>query len=264
MKKNILITAPRHYTQRLLTAFEKYKEEVEVTNIAMVESTFDTANDEMQKLCADLGMFDFVVCLSRKAVDAMHNCCDCAEQLGKTQFLAIGKDNEYLHDVLGVTPPFISKEPSPIGIAHALKERGLNEGCRLAALAPAFVGMVEPRTVPDFMAKLSELGVQTHRVDAYVNMATELSARKQAYDLIIDKRIDCVAFTSGSEVMAFNDGLKEVYGTDACCILNDVAIACMGPYTAMQAKRIGLKVDWVPAEFNSFDDFTACLVKHWR
>lgn len=36
MKKNILITAPRHYTQRLLTAFEKYKEEVEVINIAMV------------------------------------------------------------------------------------------------------------------------------------------------------------------------------------------------------------------------------------
>ena len=89
MKKNILITAPRHYTQRLLTAFEKYKEEVEVTNIAMVESTFDTANDEMQKLCADLGMFDFVVCLSRKAVDAMHNCCDRAEQLDKTQFLAL-------------------------------------------------------------------------------------------------------------------------------------------------------------------------------
>ena len=165
MKKNILITAPRHYTQRLLTAFEKYKEEVEVTNIAMVESTFDTANDEMQKLCADLGMFDFVVCLSRKAIDAMHNYCDCAEQLGKTQFLAIGKDNEYLHDVLGVTPPFISKEPSPIGIAHALKERGLNEGCRLAALAPAFVGMEEPRTVPALLgSRLVYLSVYTNEV----------------------------------------------------------------------------------------------------
>lgn len=259
MKPTILITAPEHYSSRLEASFKRYQDQVSVVHIPMVQSTFATNNTQMQELCTHLHGYDFVVCLSRKAIDAMHYYGHICDDLTQTQFLAIGKDNDYLQDKLGVTPPFIAEESSPLGIAQALEARGFGKGCRIAALSPAFVDLEEPQTVPVFIKRLKELNIDVQRIDAYVNMASELSERKKAYDLIIDQQISTVVFTSGSEVVAFKEGLEEVYGSDADSVLESIDVACMGPYTAAQAKLIGLKVDKIPTKFHSFDDLTAYL-----
>ncbi len=260
MKPTILITAPQHYSSRLETSFKRYQDQVSVVHIPMVQSTIATNNTQMQDLCTHLHEYDFVVCLSRKAIDAMHYYGHNHDDLTQTQFLAIGKDNDYLQDKLGVTPPFIAEESSPLGIAHALEARGFTKGCRIAALSPAFVDLEEPQTVPVFIKRLKVLNIDVQRIDAYVNMASELSERKKAYDLIIDQQISTVVFTSGSEVVAFKEGLEEVYGTDADSVLELIDVACMGPYTAAQARLIGLKVDKIPTKFHSFDDLTAYLI----
>ena len=115
MKPTILITAPQHYSSRLEASFKRYQDQVNVLHIPMVQSTFATNNRQMQELCTHLHEYDFVVCLSRKAIDAMHYYRHNHDDLTQTQFLAIGKDNDYLQDKLGVTPPFIAERTGLLG-----------------------------------------------------------------------------------------------------------------------------------------------------
>ena len=72
MKPTILITAPQHYSSRLEASFKRYQDQVSIVHIPMVQSTIATNNKQMQELCTHLHEYDFVVCLSRKAIDAMH------------------------------------------------------------------------------------------------------------------------------------------------------------------------------------------------
>ena len=61
MNRKLLITAPMHYSQRLLKAFERYKDRVDVLHIPMVESTFDNTSEQMRELCDNLDKYDFVI-----------------------------------------------------------------------------------------------------------------------------------------------------------------------------------------------------------
>lgn len=262
MKKNILITAPAHYAHRLQAAFQHYQESVNVIHIPMVQSMFNEKSAEVTNFYAHINSYDYVICLSRKAIEAVHHSLKDRCHAVTAQFLAIGKDNEALRNLLCVEPTFISKEPSPMGIATELHHRGIPPHHHVAVLSPAFIDLDEPQTVPLFLEKLQQQGINAQRINVYSNMATAIDARKQAYDAIIDGKVSHIAFTSGCEVMAFNSGLKEIYGTDAAYILQNVCVACMGPYTASQATVIGLKVDMIPKDFNSFNDFVDAIMKN--
>lgn len=262
MNRKLLITAPMHYSQRLLKAFERYKDRVDVLHIPMVESTFDNTSEQMRELRDNLDKYDFVIPLSRKAIESMHFHWHNRKELGSARFLAIGKDNDYMRELMGIEPPFVSTEPSPMGIAKELERRDMARGKRMAVVGPAFKGMEEPRTVPDFLDELERLGTKIKRFGAYLNMPTELRLRKKAYELIKNKDLTGIAFTSGSEVVAFSDGLKEVYGKDAHYLLGELTLCYLGPYTAKQANLTGLKTDIVSTCFNSFDDFTAYLAEN--
>lgn len=98
MNRKLLITAPMHYSQRLLKAFERYKDRVDVLHIPMVESTFDNTSEQMRELCENLDKYDFVILLSRKAIESMHFHWHNRKELGSARFLAIGKDNDYMYE----------------------------------------------------------------------------------------------------------------------------------------------------------------------
>lgn len=265
-KKTILITAPQHYRQRMEQAFAPYHEVMTAVYIPMIASEVSVNHKEMLQWAGEVATFDYVVCVSRRAIDAAAQYLNAEKASQNAEntpsaaaFIAIGKDNEYMKEQLGVTPFFVSDEASPQGIANEIKRRGNYQGKRIAVIAPEFIGINEPDTVPSFTHQLQEMGMEVSRINAYATVATPLSERKEAYDRIINQEIDCVAFTSGGEMLSFDQGLKEAYGTDAACILESIHVACMGPYTARQARNTGINITSAASAYSSFDDFTQHL-----
>ena len=90
---------------------------------------------------------------------------------------------------------------------------------------------------------LAELGASVRRVAAYRNIRpADATAKARA---ILQAGVDMVTFTSSSTVR----NLLEIIGDDRS-LLDNCAIACIGPITAAAAADAGLSVDIIAAEHN--------------
>ena len=65
-------------------------------------------------------------------------------------------------------------------------------------------------------------------------------------DLLAEKKIDMVTFTSSSTVSHFIDSLPQA---DRSRLLEGIAVACIGPITQRTAEENGMKVDVVAKEY---------------
>ncbi len=259
-RQTVILTAPQHYALRLACALEAYSDRFETVVVPMVCSSVTTGNKAaIKEFWRHRSHFDAAAFMSRKAIEA------CKGHPWHTEsnlaFLAIGKDNEALRESLYVEPAFVASEASPMGIAHEWQKRGDAQGKRMAVLAPLFDGLEEPLTVPDFIQKATSLGMETTRINVYTNSPTPLAHRLLAYEMLARQEAHILALTSGSEAVAFCTGMKAVYGNGALDMANRAIVACMGPYTAQQARRSGLEVDMVASQHSSFHDFARCMAE---
>ena len=256
-QRTVLITSPAGYSERFKTAFS----ESELTPIAipLIETVIPEDVPDVDSLFMNLHQYDYIAFSSRKAIESFYQ-----EQrkrnkpLDDIKFCAIGKDVEYMYEKLGVWPSIHPDEPSPMEIADKLGEDENIGGKTIAALVPWVEGIIEPDVVPNFLAKLSGIGMKVTRVNAYITRTVNKTQIGEAIERITSKEIECIAFTSSAEVeiLLQNIGDKS--------LLDNITIACFGPYTAAYARKKGLNVSIIAQDFSSFSGFVEAIEKYYR
>lgn len=253
----ILVTAPEGYSLRFQNEFKK----TPFTPIAkpVIETTLEEDMVGVDSLLINLSRYDYVAFSSRKAIESF---CSTLEKypavkgsLSKVKYCSIGKDTEYLKEKLRITSTIHPDEPSPMGIVYKLGEDKNIKGQSIAVLVPRVEVIEEPDVVPQFIDGLQKIGMNVHRVDAYVTKPADQNIN-EAIELISSHKVDCVAFTSSAEI--------EVLLLKNPSILDHVTIACFGPYTAAFARKRGLKVSVVSKDFGSFKGFVEAIGMYYN
>lgn len=106
--------------------------------------------------------------------------------------------------------------------------------------------LVRAKRARDLLPKgLKERGAEVDVVEAYRTVKPKGGGR-QLRKILIEEKIDAIAFTSSSTVDHFVELLK---GVDLKKTLKNIAIACIGPVTSRTAKGKGLNVQIQPHEY---------------
>ncbi|MDR2887166.1 MAG: uroporphyrinogen-III synthase [Bacteroidales bacterium] len=253
---NVLITSPAGYSGR----FERVFSESRLTPVVIpvIETVIRDNMPGIDSLMANLHRYEYIAFSSRKAIESFHGKWSSSKTpLGNIKFCAIGRDAEYMHEMLGVRPSVYPDEPSPAGIARKLGESSGISGKTIAVLVPLVEDTVEPDVVPDFITRLEGIGMAVTRINAYVTKPADAAQVRRAVDLIASKKVNCVAFTSSAEVDVL---LQDM---DNRRIMENVTVACFGPYTAAYARKKGLDVSVVASDFSSFSGFLKAIEEHF-
>lgn len=88
---------------------------------------------------------------------------------------------------------------------------------------------------------LKEMGLNVTEVDAYENVIS-LEGGEEALELLRQRAIHVVTFTSSSTVTNLLKALELLGEPDPIALLRGVGIACIGPVTAQTAREAGLTV----------------------
>lgn len=255
----VLVTAPENYASRfsaaLLRACDDRLEYLPVVMPLIVT----TASDEVEHLVAD--EYDYLIFTSRKAIMSM------VEVMGKRhqtltscrcRCCAIGRDHEAL-SLLGDVTMLQAEEPSLMGIARRLEaevpDHEARGGVHVAVLGPRVEGLTEPDTVPDFMTALSDMGFVVTYVAAYVTRRASDEVLRRASELVRQREVEWVAFTSATEAQVFR---RMMGGVE----VDGVGLACFGPYTCKCVRKEGFDVDFTSPDYSSFDAFAHHLKQH--
>ena len=265
MKQSIslLVTAPKDYAHRFLDAIEECNREGKVAfspiSIPMIETVIQQRVLAWSTFLGEINSYDYVVFTSRKAIDSMsltlqHERVSLPQQVG---YLAIGKYIECMKNRLQVTPRFIPKEPSPMGIVTELKESNIHSHVRIAVLGPQVEGLKEPETVPAFLRELKAIGCEVAFIPAYLTRSASPQACDQVKDLLRRHAIRGIALTSGAEAEVLR---KVIDSLDVSTKpLENMVIASMGPYTARCAQQVGLPITFTSPQFGSFLAYARAL-----
>jgi uroporphyrinogen III methyltransferase/synthase len=106
--------------------------------------------------------------------------------------------------------------------------------------------------------KLEEMGGKVDVVPAYETISPP--GKSEGIRRLLRKgNIDCITFTSSSTVENFAAMFS---GEDLPALVGRSAVACIGPITGETARRHGLKVDIVPAEY-TIEALAAEIVEHF-
>jgi len=253
---NILITSPKGYSERFKDVFSE--SQLNPIAVPLIETVIPDNMPEMNRLFMNLHHYEYIAFSSRKAIESFYQVQRIKNlPLTDIKFCAIGKDSDYMVEKLGVQPAIHPDEPSPLGIACKLGEDKNIRGKTIATIVPKVEGIDEPDVVPDFLAKLTGMGMNVTRVNAYITRPVDKAQIDRAIKLIASEEIKCIAFTSSAEVeiLLQNMGDKSQ--------LEPIAIACFGPYTAAFAKKRELKVSIVAQDFSSFAGFLKAIEKFY-
>lgn len=255
--RKVLFGTPEGYAQRLGSAIEKAG--AIPVSIPFIETVIPEDNPALDSLFSNLETYDYIAFSSRKAIEAFFNSRDTInnQQLTDVNFCAIGKDADLLREY-GINPDIIPDEPSPAGIIQSLKKiKGIDEKA-VAVIVPEVKGISEPNIVPDFIRGLQVLGMEVLRVNAYRTGMAEIEKKQEVVSEILSGRFDILAFTSTAEAEAF------LLMMDDQPLPTDQVIACFGPYTAGNVRKLGLKVDIVAEDYSSFEGFVKAMKQYYN
>jgi len=257
--RKIVVTAPAVYASRLQKALEKYG--ASVILMPMIETLVYDSLSGFSQLLHDIkpgvsvsDAFDFIVLPSRNAIKAYDNEMHL-HFLGKIPYKAnyyvLGSDKKYLEQ-LGYSTPIVIPEPSMMGILAYIKSNAIYKGKKMLLVAPKVSMINEPNVVPQFMREALKMGIECNRIDGYTTRPVNDACTQMTLSGLREGKYDMVAFSSGGELFA----MAEMGSPDDL----NCAVACFGPYTASNAKKVGIKVDMVSQNFRSFDDYAQSIV----
>lgn len=255
--KRILITAPRNYAARLAS------EILIQGGIPVLMPTIETCllehYDELDQLLQNISQFDWIAFTSRNGIDGLIERLELLNLslsiLHSCKLSAIGKDVERLQE-LGLNVDLIPSEPSPQGIIAQLAQFPNINKQNILVPIPKVIGIPEPNIIPNFITGLQQLGMTVIPVSVYQTRCLDKSLYTVELELIKQVKIDIIAFSSTAEIEAF---LQMVNHTQ---IDNKVIMACFGPYTGNNAKKLGLKVDIISKDYGSFTGFVQAIADY--
>ncbi len=199
------------------------------------------------------GAFDWLVLTSANTVYAL------AERLRDlsldtpfdgVKVAAIGQSTaEAAQERLGLSTDLVPEENVAEGLAQALD---VDDGTRI---------FLPQSTIarPVLADLLRSAGANVTIVDAY---RTAIGQGGDDVPLLLwQGQIDAITFTSASTVRLFKKRIEAETG--GLAMLQDVVVACIGPVTAEEARRFGVRVRVVPDEY-TVEGLTAALGDYFQ
>lgn len=252
--KRIIVTAPRNYAARLSQQL------IAKGGLPLLMPTIETCRlenfAELDAALRRVDRFDWIAFTSRNGIDAFFQRMQELELspslLQNCQICAIGKDAERLA-AFRIAVDLIPKEPSPTGIIAQLAAIPEIEQKTVLVPVPEVVGITEPDVVPNFVAGLASLGMSVTRVSTYMARCLDKALYDVELNLIRQGKIDAIAFSSTAEVESFLLMVNSKQDYEQCMI------ACFGPYTAANAKKLGVNVSIVAKDYSSFQGFAEAI-----
>lgn len=233
--KRVLITRPAAQAKSLVALLEN--EGAEVIEFPTIEISCLNDYQELDLAIGKLADYDWIIFSSPNGVDhfwkRMNMKGKDARSLSKSKIGAIGPKTAANLENMGIIADFLPDEYSSEGIIEGMKKLRI-EGKKIllprADIAPSFL--------PEGLRKL---GARVEEVAAY---RTELSPGENSAiirDSLKKGKIDIIIFTSSSTV---NNFVKLVGNIDFA----GARVACIGPLTANEAEKSGMKPDIIPEE----------------
>lgn len=252
--RRIAVTAPRNYALRFAQAILS-RGGLPVL-MPTIETTLLADYAELDRCLLERESLDWIAFTSRNGIEALLYRC---EQLGlpvtalnDCRLAAIGQDAERLRS-LGLRTDLVPREPSPRGIVAELGPQTPVHAPSILVPAPLVEGAPEPDVIPNFVADLERIGMRVTRVPAYRTRLLDRACYAVELDLVRQGAVDAIAFSSAAEVAAF------LGMVDAPDDYRHCAICCFGPYTAANARLMGLTPAVVATDFSSFDGFAEAI-----
>lgn len=188
-----------------------------------------------------LGYYGWVIFTSANGVsyfmDRLKSCGEDVRVFSGVKLAAIGPATARKLEEFGLKLDFVPKDYRAEGLVERFKKENMS-GVRVLIPRAKEAREVLPES-------LKSLGAKVDMATAYQTV-TDDSIVARFKEILLEKKVDIVTFTSSSTVKNFVKLLKEM---DLENVLSGIRIACIGPITAQTAKEQGLKVDTVAKEY---------------
>jgi uroporphyrinogen-III synthase len=252
--RRILVTAPRSYASRLSQHL------IVQGGLPLLMPTIETCfldhHAELDAVLKQVDQFDWIAFTSRNGIDAFFQRFNylglSPSLLQHCRICAIGKDASRL-PTFGLRTDLLPTEASPMGIVAALARIPQIAQKRVLVPIPKVVGIPEPNVIPNFLAGLRQLGMDVMPVPTYLTRCLNKAVYRVELDLLRRGQVDAIAFSSTAEV----EGFLSLVGSSSR--VYSCPIACFGPYTAANARALGLSVSIVADDFSSFAGFAEAI-----
>jgi uroporphyrinogen-III synthase len=252
--KRILVTAPRNYAYRLSEQIIK-KGGLPIF-MPTIETSYLSNYSKLDIALNHIDEFDWIVFTSRNGITAFfHRMNDLdipVSVVQKCQLCALGKDAESLLSFCGKVD-LIPTDSSPGGIVAELAKLPQIHEKKVLIPAPEVVGLPEPDVVPNLIRDLQKLGIEVTRVPTYITQGLDTSIYSIELNLMRQGLIDVIAFSSTVEVESFLTMVNSQSDYEHCII------ACFGPYTTANARKLGVNVSIVSRDYSSFEGFAEAM-----
>ena len=236
--RRVLVTRPRAQAGELVAALEAAGATAVVAPTIRIAPPVDPA--PLLQAAANVTQFDWIVFASANAVDALLDAVATTDGGELRSVAAVGSRTADQLRVRGVDVAVIPTEFTAEALVAALAARGSLQGARVL-LPRSEIGR-------DVLAGgLRAAGATVTDVVAYRTIAADTGGGPDVKQLLADRQLDAVTFTSGSAVQHF----VQLYGLDSIGLLRQAAIAVIGPVTAEVARELGVGVDVQPATYTT-------------
>ncbi|KKL62188.1 hypothetical protein LCGC14_2187690, partial [marine sediment metagenome] len=234
--KKVLTTRPAMQAKNLVRLLEDQGAEV----IEFPTIKISSLND-YQKL--DLAIerlvdYDWIIFTSPNGVDHFWQRLKMkgrdARSLSRLKIGAIGPKTALKLENIGIMVDFLPDEYSSRGIIRRLRNFKIKGKKILLPRAD-----IAPSSLPEGLKKL---GARVEEVVAYRNQLSGGESLVTVRNRLKDGEINIIVFTSSSSVSNF---VKLMGAID----LGNAEVACIGPITASEAEKAGIKPDIVPADY---------------
>jgi len=253
--RRIVVTRSREQAAELVDMLEERGAEAIQTPTIRITPPEDF--EALDRACAEIGSFDWLVLTSANAADAFFDRLlqrGDARDLKGVRLCAIGAGTAQRLGRYGLRADLVPDEARAEGVFDALKAAGPLTGCRM--LLPR--ADIAREVLPD---QLRDAGAIVTDVIAYRTVVAggERDADHDIYRMLLDHQIDAVTFTSASTVRNFARMLGEEEAAD---LLNTTVVAAIGPVTAEAAQQLGIRTTVMPKKY-TIPDLVDALVEHF-
>ncbi len=162
----------------------------------------------------------------------------------------------------GITADLIPDEYIAESVASALIADAHQHGTTLQGQRILLARAAEARKI--LVTSLQHEGAQVEEVAAYYTHAVGSDDEQGKYvlQLLRQKQLDVLTFTSSSTVRNFVAWLKKSEPHEPLSLCDSCIIACIGPVTAQTARELGLTVQIEATEF-TIDGLVGAIVRYY-
>lgn len=237
--KRVLVTRARSQASELSNMIQELGgEAVEFPVIKIVPTK---ESEGYKQAIEQLGTYDWIIFTSVNGVNSFFTKLKELKidirKMGEAKIAAIGPKTAQLLEEKGLIVEVLPQEFRAEGLLDSLEEH-LKPGQRV--LLPR--ADIARKILPE---KLKEKGLEVVEIDAYETVI-DASNKSEIVELLREKKVNIITFTSSSTVKNFLEALKDEPIEE---LLNGVTLASIGPITTETAEKLGLNVEIKASEY---------------